>query len=83
LELTEIRWTQEYGGIRNSITPLTNNVSIISPDAELFNNDPTVNARGISGGYNHYDPVNKVYYLYYYYNSDDPRVIEETIEIKD
>jgi BT_3987-like, N-terminal domain/BT_3044-like, C-terminal len=62
--------------------PLANNVSVDSPNAVLYNNDPTVNARGIPGGYNHYDPVNKVYYLYYYYNSAAPRVIEEIITKK-
>jgi len=48
----------------------------------LFNNDPTVNARGITGGYNRYDPVNRIYYLYYYYNSSAPRVIQEIITKK-
>jgi hypothetical protein len=64
------------------VAPPENNVTIMSPDVMLFNNDPTVNARGIPGGYNHYDPVKKVYYLYYYYNSAAPRVIQETITIK-
>jgi hypothetical protein len=62
--------------------PLTNNVTIMSWDIVLFDNDPTVNARGITGGYNHYDPVNRIYYLYYYYNSSAPRVIQETITKK-
>jgi hypothetical protein len=80
-------YTGDYTGYRLWITidpsaPLANNVTIDSPDAALFNNDPTVNIRGIPGGYNHYDPVNKAYYLYYYYNSKAPRVIEETITKK-
>ena len=62
--------------------PLANNVTIMSWDVMLFDNDPTVNARGIPGGYNHYDPVNKTYYLYYYYNISAPRVIQETITKK-
>jgi len=62
--------------------PLTNNVDIMSPNVTLYNNDPTVNARGITGGYNHYDPVKKAYYLYYYYNAAAPRVIEEVITKK-
>lgn len=62
--------------------PLSNNVTVMSPNAPLYNNDPTVNIRVIPGGYNHYDPVNKVYYLYYYYNTNAPRVIQETITKK-
>ena len=80
-------YTGDYVNYRLWITvdplaPLANNVTIMSPDVMLFDNDPTVNARGITGGYNHYDPVNKVYYLYYYYNANAPRVIQETITKK-
>jgi hypothetical protein len=62
--------------------PLENNVTIMSPDVVLFNNDPTVNIRDIQGGYNRYDPEEKAYFLYYYYNSSAPRVIEEVITRK-
>ncbi len=80
-------YTGDYTGYRLWITidpdaPLENNVTIMSPDVMLFNNDPTVNIREIPGGYNHYDPVIKAYYLFYYYNSTAPRVIEETITKK-
>jgi hypothetical protein len=63
--------------------PLTNNVTIMSPDVMLSNNDPSVYARNIPGGYNRYDPISKTYYLYYYYNASAPRVIEETITKKE
>jgi len=59
------------------LAPLTNNVTVMSPDVALYNNTPLVNARGIAGGYNRYDPAEKKYYLYYYYNTTAPRVIHE------
>jgi hypothetical protein len=86
-EYTVETYTGDYTGYRlwiaiDSNAVLANNVTVSSPDVMLYNNDPTVNARGIPGGYNHYDPLNKVFYLYYYYNSSAPRVIQETITKK-
>lgn len=80
-------YTGDYTSFRLWITvdpnsPPENNVTISSPDVILLNNDPTVNIRDIPGGYNSYDPEEKTYYLYYYYNSTAPRVIQETINMK-
>jgi hypothetical protein len=64
------------------LAPPENNVTVMSPDVILYNNDPTVNVRDIPGGYNHYDQDKKIYYLYYYYNASAPRVCQETITKK-
>jgi hypothetical protein len=80
-------YTGDYSPYRLRVTvdplaPMTNNVTVLSPDVALYNNTPLVNARGIPGGYNRYDPAEKKYYLYYYYNTTAPRVIHEQFTLK-
>jgi len=58
-----------------------NTTTVISPDAVFHNyTDPTLDpvGRGIPAGPNTYDPVNKVFNVFVFYNAAAPRIITET-----